>query len=179
MKKIDKYILEKLKINKDLKFKSIHPKNKRELRIIIEEKIKTSNEINLSNIDISDVDNLRDLFFGLQPEVVNISNWDVSHIRDFSGMFKGCKNLKDIFGIENLDMRNATNLKDMFYRCESLIELNLENWRFENLEDITSIFYGCKNLSKVGNLNNWDTDKLKEKRFAFTNTKIKDMPKWI
>ena len=179
MKKLDKYILEKLKIDKDLKFKSVHPKNKRELRIIIEDRLKKSDIIDLSDIDISDVENLNNLFFGINPKIVDISYWDTSHIKDFSGMFKECTKLKSIYGIENLDMRNAVTLKNMFLKCESLEKLDLEKWRFENLEDITGLFFGCLKLTDVGDISSWDTSKLKERRYIFTNSKIQRRPSWF
>ena len=49
----------------------------------------------------------------------------------------------------------------MFYRCSSLIELNLNNLNTNNLTNIRSMFNGCSLLKEL-NLNNFNTNNRRE-----------------
>ncbi len=39
-------------------------------------------------------------------------------------------------------------MNDMFYGCSSLTNLNLSNFKTNNVTDLNLIFYGCKKLTK-------------------------------
>ena len=70
--------------------------------------------------------------------------------------FAGCKNLTEIEGVENLNTRNVTSMRNMFDACSNLESLDLSNFDTQNVIYMNYMFYGCSklislNLSKFNN----------------------------
>lgn len=99
-------------------------------------------------------------------------------LKDFSGVFKGLKNVKSI-NIENLDLSCATNLSGMFNDCSSLTGLDVSNWNVSNVEDMSFMFYGCSKLGSI-DVSKWDTSKVTnlDHFAAHANLKRIGMEKW-
>ena len=55
-------------------------------------------------------------------------------------MFKGCSNLKEIKGLNNLITNNVTNMESMFDGCSNLKELNINNFKVNKECILTDIF---------------------------------------
>lgn len=73
-------------------------------------------EIDVSKIDISNLDTLSHLFAGLDVEkIIGLEHWDVSQIKDFSYMFAKCKYLVEISDISKWNFTSAEDLSFMFY----------------------------------------------------------------
>ncbi len=49
-----------------------------------------------------------------------------------SRMFKGCESLKEL-NLNNFITNNNTDMERLFYKCSSLIELNLNNFNINNI----------------------------------------------
>ena len=63
MKQINKYIVERLHINKDIKSYNYHPKTKKELKELIDKLIKErGNDANLNDIDTSEITDMNYMF---------------------------------------------------------------------------------------------------------------------
>ena len=82
MKSLTQYISEKLIIRKnksnDYRY---HPKTKEELRDIISQRIKSKGpEVDLNDIDVSNITDMSNLFEKLVSFNGNISKWDVSNV---------------------------------------------------------------------------------------------------
>ena len=60
-------------------------------------------------------------------EVVDISGWNTSNVITMENMFSFCDKLKNIIGIENLDVSKLQSANAMFYGCQNLVELDLTN----------------------------------------------------
>ena len=89
MKQINKYISERLHINKDIKNYNYHPKTNGELIKIVDQLIKErGNDANLNDIDTSEITDMAGIFEGSNFNG-DISNWDVSNVKvkDMSLMF--------------------------------------------------------------------------------------------
>ena len=101
---------------------------------------------------------------------------------NFRNFFAGCKKLKEIVGIENLNTTEATNMEGMFSECTSLKTLDVTHFNTENVENMRRMFYGCSALtaldvSKLNTVNVTDmtemfTDcySLKELKVGMLNT---------
>ena len=74
-------------------------------------------------------------------------------------MFYGCESLTTINGIENWDTKNVTDMESMFYNCKSLIELDLSCLDTNNVTDMYRTFCGCESLTTL-NISNFDVSKL-------------------
>ena len=89
MKQINKYILERLHINKDTgnHHYNYHPKTRYELYELVNKLIKErGNEANLNDIDTSEITNMVALFFNSEFNG-DISDWDVSNVKNMDSMF--------------------------------------------------------------------------------------------
>lgn len=66
-----------------------------------------------------------------------------------SEMFSGFKRLKQIVGLENLDVSNITNMTGMFKNCSNLGSVNLSGFDGATPADMAEVFYGCSALTSV------------------------------
>ena len=72
-------------------------------------------------------------------------------------MFYSCQSLQDLNGLQNWNVSNGTDFKNMFYACESLQDLNrLQNWNVFNGTDFSGMFYSCQSLQDLKGLQNWN-----------------------
>lgn len=82
-------------------------------------------EIDVSKIDISNLDTLHGLFKELNVEkIIGLEHWDVSKIKDFSYMFSKCKYLKEISDISKWNYASAEDLSFMFFETW-MLETNI------------------------------------------------------
>ena len=85
MKEIKTYIIEKLKVSKQVY--TLFPKTKDELKHMIEDEIfKNGNECSLNHIDVSKITDMTKLFYGSEFNG-DISNWNVSNVENMNKMF--------------------------------------------------------------------------------------------
>ena len=183
MKSLNQYIIEKILINKSSKFiNKIKVESKDQLQSIIKEKYnKNKSFIDLTDIDISELNNLWGIFGKLNTvEVVDISGWDTSNVITMDCMFIQCKKLKKIIGIENLDVSKLRCANCMFSYCEKLVELDLTNWNPISLANMSHMFYNCSNLKIIKNIENWQLTNIKDVRYMFSGcTKLDvDLSNW-
>ena len=144
MKKLNTYITEKLKINKSTNLYHYHLKDKKELRSLIKELLEErGKDADLNDIDVSDIMDMSELFYGLDPHNIDISKWDVFNVKDMSNMFYYCINFNS--DLSNWDVSNVTNMESMFYNCENF-NSDLNKWDVSNVKDMHDMFYKCKSL---------------------------------
>ena len=155
MKPLNKYIKEKLIINKDYHDNKIIVKSFDELRNIIEDrydKLGPGTEqkpIDFNDIDVSNIDSFCDkydtgIFEGTKFKYIDISEWDVS---------------------------NVTNMSFMFYDCRYL-NPDVSSWDVSNVINMDYMFGDCKSFNQ--DISNWDVSKVKYKIEMFDNCPIKD-----
>ena len=116
MKSLARYIQEKLVIkkNKGVEYKYF-PQTKDELKEIIKQRIKNEgNEVDLNDIDVSNITDMSYLFFSLNFNG-DISQWDVSNVTNMKFMFYNCKNFNQ--DISKWDVSNAKYSSNIFYAC--------------------------------------------------------------
>ena len=169
MKSLNQYIIEKILINKKSKFINIiKVESKDQLKSIIRERYNNNKSfIDLTDIDVSELDDLSSIFSGLKLEVVDISGWDTSNVTTMAYMFSECEDIKKIIGIENLDVSKLQSANAMFYGCQNLVELDLTNWNPMSLQRASYMFYNCSNLKIIKNIENWQLPNIKNVRQMF------------
>ena len=163
MKSLNEYIIEKILINKSSKLNKIKVETKDQLKSIIRERYNNNKSfVYLSDIDVSELNDLSSIFDGLKIEVVDISGWDTSNVTTMAYMFTECEDIKKIIGIENLDVSKLEDANSMFYMCENLVELDLTNWNPKLLQKTRYMFYDCLNLKIIKNIENWQLPNIKD-----------------
>ena len=187
MKNLTQYIQEKLiikkninKIKKNYNYKYF-PKTREELKEIIEQRIeKEGNEVDLNDIDVSEITDMSGLFMNLdfngdiyEWDVSNVNNmaymfykckkfnqdlssWDVSNVENMNSMFNGCHNFNQ--DISPWDVSKVTNMDSMFTGCKNFNQ-DISSWDVSKVIDMSDMFWECKNFNQ--DISSWDVSKVK------------------
>ena len=127
MKQINKYIVERLHINKDISnYYNYHPTTRIELKELVNKLIKErGNEADLNDIDTSEITDMSSMFTYSKFNG-DISNWDVSKVEDMRYMFWDSSFTGKNGDISNWDVSKVKYMKYMF--GESPLEKNPPKW---------------------------------------------------
>ena len=139
MKSLPYYIQEKLLIRKN-KHYNYFPKTKRELQNIINHRIENEgNEVDLNDIDVSEITDMSGLFKETDFNG-DISSWDVSNVTNMSFIFWGCEAFNQ--DISKWDVSNVIDMQGMFCSCKSFNQ-DISNWDVSNVKNINYVFVYC------------------------------------
>ena len=65
------------------------------------------------------------------------------------GWFRGCSNLTEIQGIENLNTCEVVEMSSMFSGCSKLTSIDLSKLKTNNVTSVDAMFWGCSSLETV------------------------------
>ena len=134
------------------------------LKKLIKHNLRFAN-FDISDWDVSKVENMNFMFYDCIKFNCDLSNWDVSKVKNMLCMFNRC----DLFKGKGLENWNVSNVKDtsyMFLKCENL-NCDLSSWNVSKVENMSSMFYGCKNFNC--DLSKWDVSNVFDMTEMFTN----------
>ena len=116
MKSLTHYIQEKLIIKKNkMSYYKYFPKSKKELKEIIKKRIEyEGNEVDLNDIDTSNITDMSGLFKWTDFNG-DISSWDVSNVTNMSDMFNKCKSFNQ--DISKWNVSKVDNNSRRFHNC--------------------------------------------------------------
>ena len=146
MKHIKNYINEKLHIASKSNIYAYYPETWRELREIIIERIKTKGpECDLNDIDVSEIEDMSDLFNAYDNEIFkdfngDVSQWNVSNVKYMKQMFYCC--VKFNGDISQWDVSNVKNMRWMFGACKKF-NCDISGWDVSNVDDMGYAFWNC------------------------------------
>ena len=155
MKQLNKYIVERLHINKDTgnhdHHYNYHPKTYNELKELVDKLIiERGNDADLNDIDTSKITDMNSLFDRSEFNG-DISAWDVSNVKDMSYMF-----------------------------MQSKFNGDISNWDVSNVETMDSMFYRSEFTGENGDISKWDVSNAKNNMYyMFSKSPLeKNQPKW-
>ena len=101
---------------------------------------------------------------------IDCSYWNTSNFTSLFYLFRGCKNLESIVGLNQLDTSKVTNMGESFYGCSSIKELNLSNWDTSNVTNMGATFRDCNSIEEL-DVSNFDTSKVTKMGYLFSGVK--------
>ena len=117
MKTLKQYLTERLIIKKTNYNYNYCPKTKEELKNIIKKRIEQEGpEVDLNDIDVSNITDMSKLFSNSKNFNGDISTWDVSNVINMRFMFYDCNNFNQ--DISSWDVSNVTYISHMFKKCQ-------------------------------------------------------------
>jgi len=163
--KIRRYLERKRREAEERKKNMVHPKSKEELQDIIIDAIeKNGPEVDLNYIDVSGIEDMYSLFYSyygddsgkskiLQSFNGDISDWDVSSVKDMNKMFGFAANFNG--DISDWDVSSVEDMRSMFGVAVSFNQ-NLSDWKDKlgSVTDMRSMF--CNAISFNQNISGWD-----------------------
>ena len=178
MKHINTYISEKLKINKStLNRLTLVPKSRDELIEMIKKEIRQNgNECDLNHIDVSKLTHLHNLFWYEETMEFNgdISQWDVSNVKDMTNMFRDSNFDGDI---SEWDVSNVEIMTCMF--DGALFDGDLSGWDVSNVDDMSCMFDNSMYSGKNGSISKWDVSNVRNMNKMFRNSDFnQDISNW-
>lgn len=108
----------------------------------------------------------------------NILTFNTEGVTSMSGMFKDCK-VKHL-DLSSLRTHNVTDFSDMFYNCDSLIDLNVDGFDTSNAEDFNGMFHGCHKLTQL-NVKHFNVNSVLHMSYLFSvcrRLKVIDLEGW-
>lgn len=110
-------------------------------------------------------------------KTVEVSDLNTSNVTDMSNYFSKCVSLDGLginlplpMGIKYWDTRKVESFDNMFFRCNSLMILDLRHWNTQKVTHMSLMFAECTKLSSL-NLEGWDTRSVTVMVGMFTNCK--------
>ena len=197
MKSITEHINEKLQLNHNLAYKQEYkyfPETKNEFHKIFLEVLKehlNTNQngvLDLNNINVSELDNMQGLFFSNETNIyikylkhIDISQWDVSNVRDMSHMFYNTK-LQTVGNLSRWNVSNVESMAYMFANCNKLKSIDISNWNTKSLHTMPGMFLNCSSLATTGDLHDLNVSSVDSMNLMFSQcSKLKnigDISQW-
>ena len=129
----------------------------------------------ISKWNVSNVEDMSAMFqgyyeLGWHTDENMLANWNVSNVKDMAHMFEGCVNFNG--DISNWDVSKVWSMNKMFFKCEEF-NTDISNWDVSNVTDMAYMFCGCNKFTC--DLSNWDVSNVKDMTYMFSTYKT---PKW-
>ena len=96
-------------------------------------------------------------WFIAAPSITGLNYLNTSEVTDMSHMFAFFKQAS--LDLSHFITDKVTNMRCMFYGCNSLESLDLSNFNTEKVTDMQQMFYSCENLTSV-DLSSFNTAKV-------------------
>ena len=100
--------------------------------------------------------------FGLSSFNQDISNWDVSNVRNMTHMFYRAEKFNQ--PLNNWNVSNVTNMEGMFFWTKSFNQ-PLNNWNVANVRNMSEMFLMASSFNQP--LNNWNVSNVRNMRYMF------------
>lgn len=105
----------------------------------------------------------------------NISDWNVSRVRNMFGMFQNCAQFNQ--DLSKWDVGSVKNMGSMFYNC-STFNQDVSKWNVSRVTNMSSMFAGCAKFDQ--DISKWNVGSVKNMNYMFYNcsTFCQDLSAW-
>lgn len=112
--------------------------------------------LDVSNWDVSKVTDFTQIFEGTKIQQIDISNWDLSSAYSITAMFWGCTNLTNV-DVSKLNTSSIVRFRGIFGGNQKMNFNNIDvsNWNTSNGKEFGVLFRSCHLLTSL-DLSNWD-----------------------
>ena len=150
MKTINTYISEKLRLSAKRQYTCQPENKYELKRIILQRIKDEGPTCDLNDIDVSKITNMANLFdvdYGIlyKDFNVDISMWDVSNVKNMRYMFFGCQEFD--CDLSRWNVSNVENMYYMFNGCKKFNQ-NLDSWDVSNVDSMYYAFKDCPTQPK-------------------------------
>ena len=166
-------IVEKLRISKKITTHTLFPKSRPELIDMIQEETKKNgNNCSLNHIDVSSIESMAFLFSEANTKFNgDISEWDVSNVRDMTALFLDSHFNGDI---SEWNVSNVDQMSFMFQ--DSKFNGDISLWDVSNVRLMTEMFERSEFNQPIGR---WNTTNVEDTTFMFCDSKFnQDISQW-
>ena len=105
--------------------------------------------------DVSNVENMHDMFSFAKSFNADISKWNVRSVRDMGSMFFGATSFNQDIGKWNVG--KVENMVSMFREAESFNQ-DISDWDVSNVKNMVAMFYKAKAFNQ--DISGWDLSKV-------------------
>ena len=145
----------------NLDLTNFNTSNVTNMEFMFKRNLKLKQIIGIKSFDTSKVIKMRNMFEGcFELEYLDLTNFNTSNATNLSCMFRYCKKIKEIKGINNFNTANVNNFHQMFWECKELESLDLTSFDTSNITNMKMMFYKCEKLKEIKGINNFNTSKV-------------------
>ena len=98
----------------------------------------------VGNLMKKSITRLSQMFMGnASLETVDITGCDTSMVTAADSMFQNCIKLREVKGIDELNLTKCTNTSNMFVGCSSMTAFNTNKWHLDSVNNCEGMFQNC------------------------------------
>jgi surface protein len=125
--------------------------------------------INVSDLDVSQVTSMqRSLRNCRNLTTINVTGWDTRNVTNLYGTFGNNPNLETIIGLEDWNVENVENFREICTGNSALQTFNIGNWRNNKNTTTYGMFYNCRALTEL-DMGGFDMGSLTSTTHMFTD----------
>lgn len=100
------------------------------------------------DFDVSNVTDFADFFYqSFKLESLDLSTWN-ANVDSINNIFYNCNNLRYI-NLNNWNVSNVVSMHNLFFSCGLVASIFLNQWDMSAVTSVSSMFYNCKNLTDL------------------------------
>ena len=107
----------------------------------------------ISQWNVSNVEDMNHIFCCCEEFNSDLSRWDVSNVTNMLSMFYDCENFN--CDISKWDVSKVTRMNGMFSNCYKF-NCDISRWNVSNVEDMTSAFEKCPTIPEWYDKDKWE-----------------------
>ena len=138
-------------------------------------KTKITNQEDITNLCVSRITNMRELFSNNYSFNQDISSWDVSNVTDMKKMFHQNRIFNQDIGSWNVS--NVTDMSEMF-EGNSTFNQNIGSWDISNVTDMRQMFFFALNFNQ--DISSWNVSNVTDMFEMFGDARAfnQDLSSW-